>query len=375
MELDQSVLTGGEVAAFKLRSLYRQYGYMPYKMSKFEEYELYALNKDFLASDSIITFNDADGKLMALKPDVTLSIVKNSEEIPGLLQKVYYDEQVYRTAGTLNAIREIRQAGVECIGEIDTYHSCEVLLLAARSLYSISKSYILDVSHMGFVAGLLECIDISESCKRELLDCIRGKNRHGIEVICGAAGLADDMLERLLTLVQAYGPMERVLDELRPVILNEAMSSSFTELEQVCSVLKNLGYDRNVMFDFSVASSMRYYNGLLFTGYIDGIPSGVLSGGRYDKLMHKMGKKSGAIGFAVYLDLLEGLLSQNNGYDVDILLLYSDDARVETLNRAAQDFVSRGLTVRVEKAVPKELRFRRLFRLSGNEVTELGSDR
>ena len=47
MELDQSVLTGGEVAAFKLRSLYRQYGYMPYKMSKFEEYELYALNKDF----------------------------------------------------------------------------------------------------------------------------------------------------------------------------------------------------------------------------------------------------------------------------------------------------------------------------------------
>ena len=129
------------------------------------------------------------------------------------------------------------------------------------------------------------------------------------------------------------------------------------------------------MFDFSVASSMRYYNGLLFTGYIDGIPSGVLSGGRYDKLMHKMGKKSGAIGFAVYLDLLEGLLSQNSGYDVDILLLYSDDARVETLNRAAQDFVSRGLTVRVQKAVPKELRFRRLFRLSGNEVTELGSDR
>ena len=164
------------------------------------------------------------------------------------------------------------------------------------------------------------------------------------------------MLERLLTLVQAYGPMERVLDELRPVILNEAMSSSFTELEQVCSVLKNLGYDRNVMFDFSVASSMRYYNGLLFTGYIDGIPSGVLSGGRYDKLMHKMGKKSGAIGFAVYLDLLEGLLSQNT--DMTSTFFFIPMTPVWKRSTGRPDFVSRGLTVR-GKAVLKELRFRR----------------
>ena len=74
----------------------------------------FTLNKDF-RDDSIITFND-DGKLMALKPDVTLSIVKTRGDTRPL-QKVYYDEQVYRTAGTLNAIREIRQAGVECIGD------------------------------------------------------------------------------------------------------------------------------------------------------------------------------------------------------------------------------------------------------------------
>ena len=31
----------------------------------------------------------------------------------------------------------------------------------------------------------------------------------------------------------------------------------------------------------------------------------VLAGGRYDRLMRKMGSEAGAIGFAVYLDALE----------------------------------------------------------------------
>ena len=52
---------------------------------------------------------------------------------------------------------------------------------------------------------------------------------------------------------------------------------------------------------------MNYYNGIIFRGFISGVPDGVLSGGQYDKLMKKMGRRSGAIGFAVYLDKLQQL--------------------------------------------------------------------
>ena len=65
-----------------VQALYNRYGYRPYRMNKFEEYDLYARNKDFLISDRVITFTDLNGKLMALKPDVTLSIVKNSTDLP-----------------------------------------------------------------------------------------------------------------------------------------------------------------------------------------------------------------------------------------------------------------------------------------------------
>ena len=94
MKFSDDVIKNDEKAIFKLRTLYRKYGYKQYKMNKFEEYDLYLKNKDFLVSDGIITFNDTNGKLMALKPDVTLSIVKNSRD--GELNKLYYSENVYR---------------------------------------------------------------------------------------------------------------------------------------------------------------------------------------------------------------------------------------------------------------------------------------
>ena len=121
-----------------LRVLYDRYGYRPYKMNKFEEYDLYARNKDFLISDSIITFTDRSGKLMALKPDVTLSIVKNTADT-GSVQKLYYNENVYRVSKGSGVFREMLQVGLECLGQIDDYAIFEVLLLAAKSLLAISN--------------------------------------------------------------------------------------------------------------------------------------------------------------------------------------------------------------------------------------------
>ena len=67
MNIAETILQNDEKAVYRLRSLYRSYGYTPYKMSKFEEYDLYVRNKDFLVSDRVITFTDTGGKLLALK--------------------------------------------------------------------------------------------------------------------------------------------------------------------------------------------------------------------------------------------------------------------------------------------------------------------
>ena len=74
-------------------------------------------------------------------------------------------------------------------------------------------------------------------------------------------------------------------------------------------VLQNaLGEDgRGTQLDLSMADEMEYYNGLVFTGYVAGIPRAVLKGGRYDYLMQRFTPGANAIGFAMYLDELERL--------------------------------------------------------------------
>ncbi|MBQ7292755.1 MAG: ATP phosphoribosyltransferase regulatory subunit, partial [Clostridia bacterium] len=119
MKFDKNVLENGERVAYSLGQLYHKYGYIRYKVSKFEEYDLYVQNKSFLVSDNVLTFTDTDGKLMALKPDVTLSIVKNSVDGENSIQKVYYNENVYRTSQGAGEFKEIMQTGLECIGDID----------------------------------------------------------------------------------------------------------------------------------------------------------------------------------------------------------------------------------------------------------------
>ena len=162
MDLDQNILRCDELTIFRLRGLYENYGYRRFKMSKFEAYDLYVRNKDFLVSDRMITFTDARGVLMALKPDVTLSIIKNTREDEPGPRKVYYNETVYRSGKGDEGFQEIMQTGLECIGELDLYHIYEVTALAVRSLAAISPDYVLDVSHVGLVTGFMEAAGVDE---------------------------------------------------------------------------------------------------------------------------------------------------------------------------------------------------------------------
>ena len=176
MELND--LSRSEQAVFSLRSLYRSYGYSAYKMSRFEEYDLYVRNKDFLQSQEIITFADRNGRLMALKPDVTLSIIKNVADAPGVVQKVYYNENVYRPDSGSHTFKEIMQTGLECVGDLKVADVAEVALLAAKSLALLGGSFVLDVSHMGIIEALLKEAAIDESAKVEVLQCLQQKNVH-----------------------------------------------------------------------------------------------------------------------------------------------------------------------------------------------------
>ena len=367
MIIETDNLKYDEQAVFLLRSLYSKYGYKQYKMRKFEEYDLYVRNKDFLISDSVITFTDTNGKLMALKPDVTLSIVKNTKDSDGSVQKVYYDENVYRVSKGTHSYKEIKQAGLECIGDVDTYCVCEVLSLAVKSLMTISESCVVDVSDLAILFALYDYIGLSYEARKRMTSLISDKNTHEMKRLCEDMSVSAESTALLEELISYNGTPDEILPRLKAMTEQIGAQAEFSEFESVVSSLdKEL--QSKLRIDFSVVSDINYYNGIVFKGFIDKIPDSVLSGGRYDSLMQSMSRKSKAIGFAVYIDMLERFNIKEREFDYAAVLLYSENDSISTVKNAAQRLMNEYGCVFTAKKLPEKATYGKLFELQNGEV-------
>lgn len=297
MKFNENVLSASEKILFALKSLYFEKGYTSYKMSKFEEYDLYAKNKEFLVSDNVITFTDVSGKLMALKPDVTLSIIKNSKDIPEQTQKVFYSENVYRAQNS-DSFKEIMQTGVEAFGKIDEQEIVSVISLAAQSLKMLSNECVLDISCLSVLSAVIEKLDIEN--KEEFYALVAEKNLPMIQKKC-QSDKNGKLIEELCML---SGKLDKTLPALKELV-KDMQNKEILSAISVLEALSKSEYKDMLRLDFSVVDDINYYNGIVFKGFISGIPQAVLSGGQYDKLMKKLSRASKAIGFAVYVDALE----------------------------------------------------------------------
>ena len=338
MTRDPEETSFGERAGSMLRRLYASFGYAPFKVCRFEPYDFYSANKSFITGDHILTFTDINGKLMALKPDVTLSIVKNYTSGQ---KKVYYHENVYRESRSAGEFGEIPQAGIECIGTVDRLQQSEVLSMAMKSLGIFSDSWLLSIASMKLVGGLLEETRCADEKGAALLACVRQKNRHEIrELTASEEAKVSSAWE---TLAAFYAPCGRI-GELSDICLNGKMLEACGEMKEIAESFTEEDLSR-VRIDFSIISDAAYYNGLVFKGYVDGVHTAVLSGGRYDRLARHLGKNAQAIGFAVYLELLNSLSDSRETERNDVLILYGDDAQARRVMEEAERRRARGQRV------------------------------
>ena len=305
MDMDLQNFTPAERATFTLRALYEQRGYRKYRCSRFEEYALYQEYNRFLPDTQVVTFTDLDGKLRAIKPDVTLSIAKTAQPAPGECKRFYYNEEVCRPSRESHTFQTIRQMGLECIGAVDAAVQAEAVGLALQSLAALGVATVLEISHMGFVTGLLDALNIEPAARGRLLEYLRGKNGHELRRAAEKFGLSAAAADSLCGLLTLHGTPAEVLPKAEICCLCEAQRAALTELRRLLDTLPPQGCE--LRLDLSMADEMDYYNGLVFTGYAAGIPCAVLKGGRYDYLMQRFTPTANAIGFAMYLDELERL--------------------------------------------------------------------
>ena len=383
-----------------LDALYRTSGYERYRMNKFEPYDLYLEHRGFLRDDAVISFTDPRGRLMALKPDVTMSIVKNASA-DAAVERLFYIENVFRVPPGGSEFAEIAQMGLECLGcdsgRVQSDVDAEVVALACRTLDVCGGRSRLAVSHMGFLSALLDACLLEDESREQALRCIRLKNASGLAHVLHGAGAPSESQDALLGALAVSSPLSSAVESLKALPLSrvaleavEALEAIVKRLvtsgeepcaigadpdaagntdevgEELCAIGKESGAARaepdvegrldaiggnpdaarkpdtageepcaigeepdafpaaagaaeggrgmsegkppvsrleadRLFFDLSLVGEAGYYTGLAFQGYIEGLPRAVLSGGRYDGLMEKVGRSQGAAGFALYL--------------------------------------------------------------------------
>ncbi len=363
MSSNQAVLRQDEEYVLELRRLYESFGYKKFKMSKFEKYDLYLENKSFLRNANIVTVTDPAGRLLALKPDITLSIVKNikSDKLP---EKLYYSENIYISDSEAGEIKETTQVGLEYIGELDIRALGELLLLAAESLNCISENFRIAVSHMGFVSEILDSANVSESSKKRIYKLISEKNLHGLKDLCATLNIPDETCTRLCGLISVCGKLSDALDSAKALVCGDASNAGLAELSAISEILDKFDLSDKFILDFSVMNDVSYYNGLVFQGFIGGVPRHVLSGGRYDNLVQRFGCNASAAGFAVYIDLLDRFLYCESEFDYDALLLYSSECDSASVLKWQMTYSYNGKTCLAVTEEPGGLRYRHKFEMS-----------
>lgn len=326
-----------------LINIYERFGFKKIRLSKFEDYNLYNNNKDFLQTEHILTFMNLNGNLKSLRPDVTLSIVKkvlkdNEKET----QKIYYIEDIYKIVS--NEYEEIPQVGVEIIGKLNNYSNLEIISMAIESLKSINKNYILEISNIDFISAIFDEINLEENLKIEILNNIYLKNKHDLEKLLNK-NVDCKYKKYILSFIELSGNYKDILKKLKSLIINKKMQKSYEELKSLSLVFELYNNFDKILLDFSIESQLGYYNGIIFKGYIKESNDIILSGGRYDKLLNKFNSNKNAIGFAIYMDKL---YEKNKTSDfIDILILYKSGDENILLNEVRK-FMSQNKKVRVD---------------------------
>ncbi len=368
---NEASLRQDEEYVFEIKKLYESFGYKIFKMSKFEKYDLYLENKSFLRNANIVTVTDPAGRLLALKPDITLSIVKNIKK-EALPEKFYYSENIYISDSEAGEIKETTQVGLEYIGDLDIRAFGEILFLAAESLDNIDNNYRIALSHMGLITDILDSTNLNESSKKRIYHLISEKNLHGLKDICASLEVDEDITARLCGLITVCGRLSDAIENAKNLVCGEASKAGLDELIAISQLIDKLELSDKFILDFSVMNDVSYYNGIVFQGFISGVPKHVLSGGRYDNLVHRFGCKTSAAGFAVYIDLLRRFMYREAEFDYDALLVYSDECDPFAVLKWQVAYTYNGKTCLAVKEEPKNLRYREKFSmLADGSVVEI----
>ncbi len=216
---------------------------------------------------------------------------------------------------------------------------------------------------------LISAAGVDSDVEKQMISLLCDKNSAALSTLCNENGVGSAITDVAVKLCDLSGKATEKIADLEKLCINREMMEATENLKNLINSLELCGVADRIYLDFSIIGDTKYYNGVVFRGYVDSLPKSILAGGRYDNLLRGMGKNGGAIGFAVYCDMLERIDTTNKSYDCDVLLTYEDGASWSDIIKIADSLKKEGKSVNIQKNDVGALRYKETLRvLKGGET-------
>ncbi|HBN83089.1 MAG TPA: ATP phosphoribosyltransferase regulatory subunit [Clostridiales bacterium] len=300
----------------KILNLFASFGYEEIQTPIIEFYDTFAVEKDMMPQEKMFKFVDQQGRLLVLRPDMTIPVAR-------VAATKLKQEQVQRFCYVGNAFRynefgggkqkEFTQTGVELLGDKSPQSDAEVIVLAIQALLQSGlNEFQIDIGQTDFFKGITEETGLKPLQEENLRVCIDTKDTIGIKNFVEGSDMSSDLKQVILNLPELFGSVD-VIDHAYEFRLSEKSKRALRNLREVLDIINGYGLSRYVSVDLGMVPALNYYTGVIFRGFTYGIGFPVLSGGRYDNLIEKFGYAKPATGFSVGVNMLMNALLRQYG--------------------------------------------------------------
>ena len=286
-----------------LRKCFSLSGFDEVQTPTLEYYDTFRGEIGDTREEATIRFFDQDGRMLALRPDLTLPVarlVAATKLAEKAVSRYFYIGDVYGTQEEYGIKRrQFTQAGCELFGAGGPDADAEIILTAIRSVLSLGISdFVVDIGHVGFVRAVCVQAGIPDALMGRIGQLVDEKNEAALSALCQTHDISGTVCTQLVDLIYLFGEKE-ILSKARNAYPYPACEAILDHVERVIAIIESLKVPVCISVDLGMVPNINYYTGMVFRGLSPLLGHSILSGGRYDRLMEQFGRPVEASGFAL----------------------------------------------------------------------------
>ncbi|MGJ3240261.1 MAG: histidine--tRNA ligase [Anaerolineae bacterium] len=290
-----------------------------------------------------------DDASVAMRYDLTVPlarVVAQHENEITLPFKRYHIAPVFRGERPQRGrFREFYQCDADIVGISDMSADAELISLAIMALRRLGfEAFTVKINNRKLLTGMGQYAGVSDEQLGDLyrsVDKFDKVGAEGVQTELLERGLDANVVERMLTLLQAGGQGVETLDQVEAILGDYPIAMmGIAELREMAHHLNLLDVpSQNYAFDFTMVRGLGYYTGPIFETVLDGDSIGSISGGgRYDELIGIFRKESlPTTGISLGIERIITLMDEKAMYPADLgqtvvqvlVTVFSEDMRDE----------------------------------------------